>query len=84
MHRQRRRSPRHSDLKKLSQDGKCTSEAMCAVMSEEKKSELDHLTLRNDALSKYFPKSYTPQKMQETIIKLLEQWQKKRQRDTER
>ncbi|NCB52562.1 MAG: ParB/RepB/Spo0J family partition protein [Clostridia bacterium] len=71
-------------LKKLSQDGKCTSEAMCAVMSEEKKSELDHLTLRNDVLSKYFPKSYTPQKMQETIIKLLEQWQKKRQRDTER
>jgi len=71
-------------LKKLSQDGKCTSEAMCAVMSEEKKSELDHLTLRNDVLSKYFPKSYTPQKMQETIIKLLEQWQKKRQRDNER
>jgi len=71
-------------LKKLSQDGKCTSEAMCAVMSEEKKSELDHLTLRNDVLSKYFPKSYTPQKMQETIIKLLEQWQKKRQRDNVR
>lgn len=71
-------------LKKLSQEGKCTSEAMCAVMSEEKKSELDHLTLRNDVLSKYFPKSYTPQKMQETIIKLLEQWQKKRQRDNER
>lgn len=71
-------------LKKLSQDGKCTSEAMCAVMSEEKKSELDHLTLRNDVLSKYFPKSYTPQKMQKTIIKLLEQWQKKRQRDNER
>ena len=71
-------------LKKLSQDGKCTSEAMCAVMSEEKKSELDHLTLRNDVLSKYFPKSYTPQKMQKTIIKLLEQWQKKRQRDNVR
>jgi ParB family chromosome partitioning protein len=49
-----------------------------------KKSELDHLTLRNDVLSKYFPKSYTPQKMQETIIKLLEQWQKKRQRDNVR
>lgn len=68
-------------LKKLSQDGMCTYEAMCAVMSEEKKSELDHVTIKNDVLKKYFPKSYTPKQMEDTIIKLLEQWQKKRDRN---
>lgn len=68
-------------LKKLSQEGACTQDAMFRIMSEEKKDELDRLTIRNDVLRKYFPKSYTPQQMQNTIIKLLEQWQKKRQRD---
>ena len=68
-------------LKKLSQEGTCTQDAMFRSMSEEKKDELDRLTIRSDVLRKYFPKSYTPQQMQNTIIKLLEQWQKKRQRD---
>ena len=68
-------------LKKLSQEGACTQDAMFKIMSEEKKDELDRLTIRSDVLRKYFPKSYTPQQMQNTIIKLLEQWQKKRQRD---
>ena len=71
-------------LKKFSAEGKCTLEAMCAIMSEEKKSELDKVTLTGDKLRKYFPKSYTPQKMEETIIKLLEGWQKKRQQQQER
>jgi len=68
-------------LKKLSQDGKCTLEAMCAVMDEQKKEELDKVVIRNDILKKYFPKSYTPKQMESTIIKLLEQWQKKRNRE---
>lgn len=71
-------------LKKFSVDGKCTLEAMCAIMSEEKKGELDKVTLTGDKLRKYFPKSYTPQKMEETILKLLEGWQKKRQQQQER
>lgn len=71
-------------LKKLSQAGQCTTEAMYAVMREEKKAALDTITLKNDVLQKFFPKSYTPKQMQNTIIKLLEQWQKKRQRDQSR
>lgn len=71
-------------LKKFSQEGKCSLDAMCAIMSEEKKGELDKVTLKNEVLRKYFPKSYTPKQMEDTIIKLLEQWQKKRQRETER
>ena len=71
-------------LKKFSQEGKCSLDAMCAIMSEEKKGELDIVTLKNDVLRKYFPKNYTPKQMEDTIIKLLEQWQKKRQRDMER
>jgi ParB family chromosome partitioning protein len=67
-------------IKKLSQDGICTLEAMCAVMDEEKKPEQDHITLKHDVLKKYFPKSYTPRQMEDQIIKLLDQWQKKRQR----
>ena len=70
-------------LKKLSQDGMCTFEAMCAVMSEEKKTDLDKVTLGNDILKRYFPKNYTPKQMEQTIIKLLEQWQKKRQKKME-
>lgn len=68
-------------IKKLSQDGKCTFEAMCAVMDEEKKPEQDHITIKHDVIRKYFPKDYTPRQMQDQIIKLLDQWQKKRQRD---
>lgn len=68
-------------LKKLSQDGKCTLEAMCAVMDEQKKEELDKVVIKNDVLKKYFPKSYTSKQMESTIIKLLEQWQKKRNRE---
>ena len=71
-------------LKKLSREGKCTQDAMYAVMSEEKKDELDRVTLKSDTLRKYFPKSYTPQQMEQVIIKLLDQWQKKRQRQNER
>lgn len=71
-------------IKKLSQAGMCTQEAMNTIMNEEKKGNLDTITLKNDVLRKYFPRSYTPKQMQDTIIRLLEQWQKKRQRDQER
>lgn len=71
-------------IKKLSQAGMCTQEAMNTIMNEEKKSELDTVTLKNDVLRKYFPRSYTPKQMQDTIIRLLEQWQKKRKRDQSR
>ena len=71
-------------IKKLSQAGMCTQEAMNTIMNEEKKSELDTVTLKNVVLRKYFPRSYTPKQMQDTIIRLLEQWQKKRQRDQSR
>ena len=71
-------------LKKFSQEGHLSIDVMRAIMSEEKKSELDKVTLTSDTLRKYFPKSYTPQRMQETIIKLLEALQRKRQRDQER
>jgi len=71
-------------LKKFSQEGKLSLDVMTAIMSEEKKGELDKVTLTGDKLKKYFPKSYTPQQMEQTILKLLEQWQKKRQREQER
>ena len=71
-------------LKKYSQEGHLTLDMMRVIMGEEKKSDLDRVTFTADTLRKYFPKSYTPQRMQETIIKLLEQWQRKRQRDQER
>lgn len=70
-------------LKKLSREVKCTVEAMCEIMDEEKKSELDRITIKGDVLRKYFPRSYTPLQMQQTIIKLLEAWQKKRTRENE-
>lgn len=70
-------------LKKFSQQGKLSEDVMMAIMSEEKK-EVDRITLTTTTLSKYFPKSYTPKKMEETIIKLLEQWQRKRQHEQER
>ena len=71
-------------LKKLSREGKCTQEAMRSIMSEEKKEEQERITLSSDTLRKYFPRSYTPLQMQQTIIKLLEQWQRKQQRQNER
>ncbi|WP_457944093.1 ParB/RepB/Spo0J family partition protein [Caproiciproducens sp. LBM24188] len=71
-------------MKKLSQKGVLTEEAILAIMSEEKKGDLDKVVLKSDTLRKYFPKSYTPKRMEETIIKLLEGWQKKRQRDQKR
>lgn len=64
-------------MKKMQQAGLCTKEALCAIMSEEKKTDLDKVTIKNDVLKKYFPKSYTPKQMEDTIIKLLEQWQRK-------
>lgn len=71
-------------LKKLSQEGDCTLDAMCEVMNEIKKDELDHVTIKNEVLRKYFPKSYTPKQIQDTIIRLLEKWQRSKQRDMER
>ena len=71
-------------LKKFSQAGNLTRESMLAIMSEEKKSDLDRLTFTTDTLRKYFPKSYTPQQMENTIIKLLETWARKRQKEQER
>ena len=70
-------------LKKFSQEGLLTEEAMSAIMSEEKKSEMDKVTLRSDTLHKYFPKSYTPKQMEQTIIRLLDVW-KQRQKNQER
>ena len=71
-------------LKKFSAEGNCTLEAMCAIMREEKKGELDKVTLTGDKIKKYFPKNYTPQQMESTIIKLLEGWHKKRTQQQER
>ncbi len=71
-------------LKKFSAEGKLSLEVMSAIMSEEKKGDLDKVTLTGDKLKRYFPKSYTPKQMEETIIKLLEGWHKKRTRDQER
>lgn len=71
-------------IKKLAQSGECTLDAMCEIMNEVKKGELDRVTLKTDVLRKYFPKSYTSKQMEDKIIQLLEQWQKKRERNMER
>ena len=71
-------------LKKLSQEGGCTLEAMQDILGEVKKGDLERVAFKSEQLRKYFPKSYTPKQMSDTIIKLLEQWQKKRQRDQAR
>lgn len=71
-------------MKKLSQSGELNEDTMLTIMSAEKKPEVDKIVLTTDTLRKYFPRSYTPRKMEETIIKLLEAWQKKRQRSQER
>lgn len=71
-------------IKKLAQDGNCTLDAMCEIMNEMKKDELDKVTLKTSVLRKYFPKSYTNKQMEDKIIQLLEQWQKKREKSMER
>lgn len=71
-------------IKKLSQENQCSYEAIFDIMGEEKKAEMDRVTLKNEVLRKYFPRSYTPKQMEDTILRLLEQWQKKRQRSAER
>ena len=71
-------------LKNFSQEGHLNEDSMLAIMSEEKKPEKNDLTIKADKLQKYFPKSYTPQQMEQVIIRLLDGWQKKRQRDQER
>jgi len=71
-------------LKKLAQEGHFSYDVAFAVMGEEKKDELDKVVIKNDTLRKYFPRSYTPKQMEDTIIKLLEQWQRKQQRQNER
>lgn len=71
-------------IKKLAQAGEFTSDAVVAIMEEEKKSEQDTVTIKNETLRKYFPRSYTPRQMEEKIIQLLDAWQKKQQRQNER
>ena len=71
-------------IKKLAQEGNCTLEAMCEIMNEMKKDEMDKVTLKTSVLRKYFPKSYTNNQMEDKIIQLLEQWQKKREKSMER
>ena len=71
-------------LKKMSQEGGCSLEDMCDILGEVKKGELDRVSFKNEQLKKYFPKSYTTKQMSDVIIKLLEQWQRKRQREQER
>lgn len=71
-------------IKRMSQEGQCTLEQMCDVMNELKKDDMTTVTISHDVLRKYFPKSFTPQQMQDVIVKLLDQWQKKRNRDQSR
>ena len=71
-------------LKKMAQNGQFSYDVAFAIMGEAKKDELDKVVIKNDTLKKYFPRSYTPKQMEDTIIKLMEQWQKKRQRSEER
>ena len=70
-------------IKKLSQAGMCTLDAMCEVMNEEKKDDLSKVTISHEVLRKYFPRSYTPKQMEAQIIKLLDQWQKRKKRENE-
>ena len=71
-------------LKKLSQEGGCKLEDMCEILAEVKKGDLERVAFKSEQLRKYFPKSYTPRQMSDVILKLLDQWQKKRQRDKAR
>ncbi len=76
--------PQAQRIKKYSQEGKCSLDVMCAVMDEIKKDDMTRITISRDVLRKYFPKSYTPKQMEDTIIRFLEQWQKRRQREQQR
>ena len=71
-------------LKRFSQEGTLSPDMMCAILSEEKKADMDRVTLTGDTLRKYFPKSYTPRQMEQTILKLLEGWYRRRQQSQER
>ena len=71
-------------IKKLSQEGGCGLDAMCGIMNEVKKDDLGQIAFKASDLQKYFPKSYTPKQMSDTILRLLEQWQRRRQRDQQR
>jgi len=71
-------------LKRLSQEGRCSREAMEIILEEDKKAPLDRVVFDNDVIAKYFPKSYSKKQMEDTILKLLDQWQKKREREAER
>ena len=71
-------------LKKMSQEGRCSLDQMCDVMNEIKKDDMTTITIPHDVLRKYFPRSYTPQQMQDVIVKLLDQWTKKRNREQSR
>ena len=71
-------------IKKYSQEGKCSLDVMCAVMDEVKKDDMSKVTISHEVLRKYFPKSYTPKQMEDTIIRLLEQWQRRKQREQAR
>lgn len=71
-------------LKRLSQEGRCTPEVMCSVLREAKKPQREQVTLSGEVLEQYFPKSYTPKRMEQTILALLEQWQRRRQQNLER
>ena len=71
-------------LKQFSQQGRLSEDVMRAILSEEKKTEVDRITLSNETLRRYFPRSYTPKQMEETILKLLEGWHRRRQQSMER
>ena len=71
-------------IKKYSQEGKCSLDVMCAVMDEVKKDDMSKVTISHEVLRKYFPKSYTPKQMEDTIIRLLEQWQRRKRREQAR
>ena len=71
-------------IKRMSQEGTCTLDQMCDVMNELKKDDMTTITISHDVLRKYFPRSYTPQQMQDVIVKLLDQWMKKRNREQSR
>ena len=77
-------APQAQRMKKLSQSGELNEDTMLTIMSEEKKPPREDITLSGEKLRKYFPRSYTPRQMEETIFKLLESWQRKRQRDKQR
>ena len=71
-------------MKKFSQEGRLNIDVMCAILSEEKRNDVDKITFRSDTLRKYFPRSYTPQQMEQVILKLLEGWLRKRQQEQQR